>query len=171
MSGLTKLGKYEIRRELGKGAMGVVYEGFDPVIERTVAIKTIRSEQLEKSQAVEILARFKREAQAAGRLNHPNIVEIYDYDEVVAEGDHTSSEGESDRVAFIAMEFIKGRELKDYFDANQRFVLKEIERIMGELLDALNHAHTHGVVCLLYTSDAADDLTRVDLGGRRIIKK
>ena len=146
MSGLTKLGKYEIRRELGKGAMGVVYEGFDPVIERTVAIKTIRSEQLEKSQAVEILARFKREAQAAGRLNHPNIVAIYDYDEVVAEGDRTSSEGESDRVAFIAMEFIKGRELKDYFDANQRFVLKEIERIMGELLDALNHAHTHGVV-------------------------
>ena len=146
MSGLTKLGKYEIRRELGKGAMGVVYEGFDPVIERTVAIKTIRSEQLEKSQAVEILARFKREAQAAGRLNHPNIVAIYDYDEVVAEGDRTSSEGESARVAFIAMEFIKGRELKDYFDANQRFVLKEIERIMGELLDALNHAHTHGVV-------------------------
>ena len=146
MSGLTKLGKYEIRRELGKGAMGVVYEGFDPVIERTVAIKTIRSEQLEKSQAVEILARFKREAQAAGRLNHPNVVAIYDYDEVVAEGDHTSSEGESARVAFIAMEFIKGRELKDYFDANQRFIPKEIERIMGELLDALNHAHTHGVV-------------------------
>ena len=146
MSGLTKLGKYEIRRELGKGAMGVVYEGFDPVIERTVAIKTIRSEQLEKSQAVEILARFKREAQAAGRLNHPNVVAIYDYDEVVAEGDGTSSEGESARVAFIAMEFIKGRELKDYFDANQRFIPKEIERIMGELLDALNHAHTHGVV-------------------------
>lgn len=146
MSGLIKLGKYEIRRELGKGAMGVVYEGFDPVIERTVAIKTIRPEQLEKSQAVEILARFKREAQAAGRLNHPNIVAIYDYDEVVAEGDRTSSEGDSARVAFIAMEFIKGRELKDYFDANERFVLKEIERIMGELLDGLNHAHTHGVV-------------------------
>ena len=146
MSGLTKLGKYEIRRELGKGAMGVVYEGFDPIIERIVAIKTIRPEQLEKSQAVEILARFKREAQAAGRLNHPNIVAIYDYDEVVAEGDRPPSEGESARVAFIAMEFIKGRELKDYFDANQRFALKEIERIMGEMLDGLNHAHTHGVV-------------------------
>ena len=146
MSGLTKLGKYEIRRELGKGAMGVVYEGFDPVIERTVAIKTIRPEQLEKSQAVEILARFKREAQAAGRLNHPNIVAIYDYDEVVAEGDRPSSEGEGARVAFIAMEFIKGRELKDYLDANERFVLKEIERIMGEMLDGLNHAHRNGVV-------------------------
>ncbi|MBI4204694.1 MAG: serine/threonine protein kinase [Betaproteobacteria bacterium] len=145
MSGLTKLGKYEIRRELGKGAMGVVYEGFDPVIERTVAIKTIRPEQLEKSQTAEILARFKREAQAAGRLNHPNIVAIYDYGEVVAEGDHASAESESSRVAFIAMEFIKGRELKDHFDANERFPLKEIERIMGELLDALNHAHKNGV--------------------------
>ncbi|MEK6594515.1 MAG: serine/threonine-protein kinase [Pseudomonadota bacterium] len=139
MSGLTKLGKYEIRRELGKGAMGIVYEGFDPVIERTVAIKTIRPEQLEQAQTAEILARFKREAQAAGRLNHPNIVAIYDYGEVAVED-------EGSQVAFIAMEFIKGKELKDYFDANQRFVPKEIERIMGELLAALNHAHTHGVV-------------------------
>jgi predicted Ser/Thr protein kinase len=144
MSGLTKLGKYEIRRELGKGAMGIVYEGFDPVIERTVAIKTIRPEQLEQSQTAEILARFKREAQAAGRLNHPNIVGIYDYGEVALEGEAASDGGS--RVAFIAMEFIKGRELKDYFDANQRFVAKDIERIMGELLDALNHAHSNGVV-------------------------
>jgi len=145
MSGLTKLGKYEIRRELGKGAMGVVYEGFDPVIERTVAIKTIRPEQLEKTQAAEILARFKREAQAAGRLNHPHIVAIYDYGEVVPEGDPAPAEGESARVAFIAMEFIKGKELKDHFDANERFAIKEIERIMGELLDALDHAHRNGV--------------------------
>jgi predicted Ser/Thr protein kinase len=145
MSGLTKLGKYEIRRELGKGAMGVVYEGFDPVIERTVAIKTIRPEQLEKTQAAEILARFKREAQAAGRLNHPHIVAIYDYGEVIPEGDHAPAESASARVAFIAMEFIKGRELKDYFDANERFAVKDIERIMGELLDALDHAHKNGV--------------------------
>jgi serine/threonine protein kinase len=145
MSGMTKLGKYEIRRELGKGAMGVVYEGFDPIIERTVAIKTIRPEQLEKMQAVEILARFKREAQAAGRLNHPHIVAIYDYGEVVAEGGQAAAEGESARIAFIAMEFIKGRELKDYFDGNERFPVKETERIMSELLDALDHAHKNGV--------------------------
>ncbi len=145
MSGLTRLGKYEIRRELGKGAMGIVYEGFDPVIERTVAIKTIRPEQLDKSQAAEILARFKREAQAAGRLNHPNIVAIYDYGEVVPEGDPTQ-EADRSRVAFIAMEFVKGRELRDYFEANERFVLKEVERIMGGLLDALGHAHANGVV-------------------------
>src|SRR6185295_11273641 len=125
MAELTKLGKYEIRRELGKGAMGIVYEGFDPLIERLVAIKTIRPEQLEASQAAEILARFKREAQAAGRLNHPNIVAIYEYGE-----DAGAAPGDP-HIAFIAMEFIKGRELKDFFDGNQKFPLKEIERIMG----------------------------------------
>ena len=100
---MDKLGKYLIRRELGKGAMGIVYEGFDPMIERIVAIKTIRPEQLNKGQAAEILARFKREAQAAGRLNHPHIVAIYEYGE-----DAPKDEGES--IAYIAMEFIKGRE-------------------------------------------------------------
>jgi len=129
---LTKLGKYEIRRELGRGAMGVVYEGFDPLIERTVAIKTIRPEQVDKTQVADMLARFRREAQAAGRLNNPNIVGIYEF-------------GEDAGVAFIAMEYIKGRELKDYFDENRRFPMKEIERIMSELLGALDHAHKHGV--------------------------
>ena len=86
---MDKLGKYLIRGELGKGAMGIVYEGLDPLIERIVAIKTIRPEQLNKNQAAEILARFKREAQAAGRLNHPHIVAIYDYGE-----DAPSSGGE-----------------------------------------------------------------------------
>ncbi|HET7595436.1 MAG TPA: serine/threonine-protein kinase [Burkholderiales bacterium] len=145
MSALGKIAKYEIRRELGKGAMGVVYEGYDPVIERTVAIKTIRPEQLEKSQAAEILARFKREAQAAGRLNHPHIVAIYDYGEVVPEGD-LARDASGAQIAYIAMEFIKGRELKDYFDRNERFAVKDVERIMGELLGALDHAHRNGVV-------------------------
>ena len=128
----AKLGKYVIRRELGRGAMGVVYEGFDPFIERTVAIKTIKAQQLAHGETADILARFKREAQAAGRLNHPNIVQIYEY-------------GEDGGVAFIAMEFIKGRELKDYFDAGQRFANKDIARVMGEMLGALDHAHASGV--------------------------
>ena len=81
MAMMSKLGKYEIKRELGKGAMGVVYEGFDPVIQRTVAIKTILPAQLKGTEAADILARFKREAQAAGRLNHPGIVAVYDYGE------------------------------------------------------------------------------------------
>ena len=151
MPTLTKLGKYLIRRELGKGAMGIVYEGFDPVIERTVAIKTILPAQLNSAEVKDVLARFKREAQAAGRLNHPGIVAVYDYGEVVAEDDSTmvagpnGQPGEGERVAFIAMEFVKGRELKDYFDGSERFPLKEVERIMGEILDALDHAHSKGV--------------------------
>ncbi len=133
MTALKKLGKYEIRRELGQGAMGIVFEGFDPMIDRRVALKTVRRDQLERSEVNEILARFKREAQAAGRLNHPNIVAIYEY-------------GEDEGVAFIAMEFIEGRELKDQLDANQRFPMSEIVRIMTQLLEALDYSHKNGVV-------------------------
>jgi serine/threonine protein kinase len=152
MAAFNKLGKYLIRRELGKGAMGVVYEGFDPVIERVVAIKTILPQQLSSDEAQGVLARFKREAQAAGRLNHPNIVGIYDYGEVIAEDDHTivappaGAPANDQRVAYIAMEFVKGRELRDYFEANERFALSEVQRIMGEMLGALAHAHANGVV-------------------------
>jgi serine/threonine-protein kinase len=152
MPDITKLGKYLIRRDLGKGAMGIVYEGFDPVIERTVAIKTILPKQLVATDATDIMARFKREAQAAGRLNHPGIVAVYDYGEAVAESDRTLVAGadgvaEGDQtIAFIAMEFVKGRELRDYFEANERFALPEVNRLMGEILAALGHAHAHGVV-------------------------
>lgn len=151
MTTFTRLGKYLIRRELGKGAMGVVYEGFDPAIERTVAIKTILPQQLSSEEAANVLARFKREAQAAGRLNHPGIVAVYDYGEEIADDDHTMVAGEAasqarQRVAYIAMEFVKGRELRDYFEANERFALKDVERLMAEILDALGHAHAHGVV-------------------------
>lgn len=152
MAGFTKLGKYLIRRELGKGAMGVVYEGFDPVIERVVAIKTILPQQLSHDEAQSVLARFKREAQAAGRLNHPHIVGIYDYGEVVADDDYTmvaapaGQQADPQRVAYIAMEFVKGRELRDCFEANERFALSEVQRIMGEMLSALAHAHANGVV-------------------------
>jgi serine/threonine-protein kinase len=152
MAMMSKLGKYEIRRELGKGAMGVVYEGFDPVIQRTVAIKTILPAQLKGAEAADILARFKREAQAAGRLNHPGIVAVYDYGEETISDDHTmmanpqTIDAAGQRVAFIAMEFVKGRELRDFFEANERFTLKDTERLMGEILSALGHAHSHGVV-------------------------
>ena len=151
MNTLTQLGKYTIRRELGKGAMGIVYEGFDPVIERTVAIKTILPQQLQADEAAQVLARFKREAQAAGRLNHPGIVAVYDYGEAVVDEDHTMVAGEAadkarQRVAFIAMEFVKGKELREFFEANERFALKDVERLMGEILDAMAHAHANGVV-------------------------
>ncbi len=137
MSVPTHLGKYEIRRELGKGSMGVVYEAFDPYIERRVAIKIIRQDQFGPSQTRDLLARLRREAQAAGRLNHPGIVAIYDYGEDATLG--------GSGLAYIAMELIDGHELKDYFDGDHRFGQADIVRIMGEVLAALQHAHERGV--------------------------
>jgi serine/threonine-protein kinase len=129
----VKLGKYELRRELGRGAMGIVYEAFDPSIERIVALKTIRSDQLESAEGQDVVGRFQREAKAAGRLNHPNIVSIYEFGE-----DHGTS--------FIAMEFVSGRELKSYFENNERFPMADIVRVMSQLLDALEYSHQYGVV-------------------------
>jgi len=133
MPEFTKLGKYEIRSELGRGAMGVVYEAYDPGIERVVALKTIKPEMLAGAHAAEILARFRREAQAAGKLTHPNIVGVYDF-------------GEDNGVWYIAMELVKGRELKSYFEANQRFATADIVRILSQMLAALGYSHKLGVV-------------------------
>ena len=137
-----KLGKYEIRREVGRGGMGVVYEGFDPVIGRRVALKTFISELFDGTQADNLLTRLRREAQAAGRLSHPNIIAVYDFDEDVV----TGADGADSKTAFIAMEFIEGRSLESYFEAKERFPVPEIQRIMSELLDALDYSHSHGVV-------------------------
>ena len=93
-----RIGKYEIRRELGKGAMGAVYEGFDPVIERPVAIKTILAEYLANVEVDSAVTRFKREAQAGGKLQHPGIVGVYEF-------------GEDETMAFIVMEYVQGKEL------------------------------------------------------------
>jgi len=133
MPDLQKLGKYEVRRQLGRGSMGIVYEGYDPFIQRTVALKTIRKELLDQDQAQEMLARFQREAQAGGRLNHPNIVAVHDY-------------GEDQDTAYIAMEYVEGKELKALFAESTRFTLEQIVDIMSQLLSALNYSHQHGVV-------------------------
>jgi serine/threonine protein kinase len=130
---LSKLGKYEIRQELGRGAMGIVYEGFDPFIERSVAIKTIRKSQIDQSEAHEALSRFRREAQAAGRLTHPNIAAVYEY-------------GEDGDIAYIAMEYVVGRELKSCFSKGERFSIKDALHVMHQLLDALEYSHERGVV-------------------------
>lgn len=128
-----KIGKYQIKRELGRGAMGIVYEAFDPLIERTVAIKTILKSNIEKTEVDETFKRFRREARAAGRLSHPKIVSIYEY-------------GEDDEMAFIAMELVKGKELKEFFDNDQRFSIGESIRIVLQLLDALDYSHSRNVV-------------------------
>ncbi|HEX3395828.1 MAG TPA: serine/threonine-protein kinase [Steroidobacteraceae bacterium] len=137
-----KLGKYEVRREVGRGGMGVVYEGFDPVIDRRVALKTFIHEFFDGTQSDNLLTRLRREAQAAGRLSHPNIIAVYDFGE-----DKTQdADGSEHTTAFIAMEFVEGRSLESYFEAHERFPMAEIMRIMRELLDALGYSHEHGVV-------------------------
>src|ERR687884_602604 len=130
---LKTLGRYNIERTLGKGAMGVVYEGLDPRLGRRVAIKTILKAGHPETLVQDYTARFLREAQAVARLNHPNIVQVYDF-------------GEEDDIAYLVMEFIKGKELKTFFDANERFDLKEAVRIMCELCDALDFAHNAGII-------------------------
>jgi serine/threonine-protein kinase len=128
-----RLGKYDIVEVLGKGAMGVVFKGFDPDIDRTVAIKTVRKELIEEEdRAGMALARFKNEARAAGRLSHPGIVAVYDY-------------GESGSVAYIAMEFVQGNSLREYFNRGTRFAERDAIAVMAQLLEALQHAHDQGV--------------------------
>lgn len=127
------LGKYELRHILGKGAMGTVYEGFDPIIHRRLAIKTVRLPDAEDKEAQEELARFKREAQAAGRLSHPNIVGVFDY-------------GETPELAYIVMEFVDGTTLKHIVDKKERFEIVEVVRLMEGLLQGLQYSHDRGVV-------------------------
>jgi eukaryotic-like serine/threonine-protein kinase len=137
-----KLGKYQVRREVGRGGMGIVYEGFDPNIDRRVALKTFINEFFDGTQSDNLLTRLRREAQAAGRLSHPNIIAVYDYGE-----ESTKDEaGAEHTTAFIAMEFVEGRSLENYFQAHERLPMAEVIRIMSELLDALEYSHEHGVV-------------------------
>ncbi len=128
-----KIGKYQIVKALGKGAMGMVYEGFDPVIERRVAIKTILPEFLADADSEEAVARFKREAQASGRLQHPGIVQVFEYSEDAG-------------MAFIVMEYAEGNELKDYLKKGKRFEMVHIFEIMKQLLVALDYSHKQGVI-------------------------
>jgi hypothetical protein len=134
MAEMTKLGRYQLKQVLGRGAMGVVYEGLDPSLGRRVAVKTIlKNAAIDEETARAYSAQFAREAQAAGRLNHPNIVQVHDFAE----------EGE---IAYLVMEYIQGRELRSFFEAKERFEVAEAVRIMGELLDALDFAHDAGVI-------------------------
>jgi len=127
------LGRYEIHGVLGKGAMGLVYHGRDPKLDRRVAIKTILTRKVDDDQARVMKRRFEREVRAVARLNHPNIVQVYDFG---AEGD----------LAYVVMEYIEGKELKDYLEADERLDLKAIFRLMAELLDALHFAHEAGII-------------------------
>jgi eukaryotic-like serine/threonine-protein kinase len=149
MKEITSLGRYKVKGVLGKGAMGVVYDGLDPTLNRRVAIKTIRTTTLDEATAKHYSMRFQREVRAVARLNHPNIVQVYDFG---AEGD----------LAYIVMEYIQGKELKDAFDAGQKFELKAILRLMVEVLDALDFAHEAGII----HRDVKPANVMLDAGGR-----
>ncbi|HZF12956.1 MAG TPA: serine/threonine-protein kinase [Thermoanaerobaculia bacterium] len=132
----TRLGRYEILDEIGKGAMGVVYLAKDPLIGRLVALKTFRIGYSVKDVEMEqFRARFMREAQSAGILSHPNIVTIHD---VVEQGE----EG----MAFIAMEYVRGTNLKILLQREPALDLSYIAGLMEQIADGLDYAHSKGVV-------------------------
>ena len=127
------LGRYEIIRELGRGAMGTVFLGKDPRINREVAIKTLRYEEIESEQLAEVKKRFFREAEAAGKLSHPNIVTIFDV-------------GEDYDIAYMAMELLDGSDLTKYCRKENLLPQEEIIRVISCVAAALDYAHANGIV-------------------------
>jgi serine/threonine protein kinase len=128
-----RIGKYSVERLIGRGGMSVVYQGRDLEIQRSVAIKVIEKKLLEERERNIILARFKYEAQAAGRLIHPHIVTIFDY-------------GEDDDNAFIAMELIQGDSVHELLLRDPQPELARVRDVLMPLLDALEYSHDHGVI-------------------------
>jgi serine/threonine protein kinase len=132
----VKLGRYEIVRELGKGAMGIVYLAKDPLIGRMVALKTIRpSAHADDEDTREFQARFVREAQAAGILNHPSIVTVFD----IGVDDPTG-------VSFIAMEYVEGQNLKEVLSAGRPLSFEQSADIIAQVAEGLDFAHAKGIV-------------------------
>jgi serine/threonine-protein kinase len=130
---MQTLGRYALRREIGRGAMGIVYEAYDNVLERVVALKTINAGMLDREERRETLERFAREAKAAARITHPAIVTIFDFG---VEGD----------TAYIVMELLEAVSLKQRLRDVGRIGLDETDRILTQLLSALGAAHKSGIV-------------------------
>ena len=128
------LGRYQVLKELGRGAMGVVYLGKDPTIQRFVAIKTMRLEDIDKEEDLkEFRDRFFREAESTGRLSHPNIITVYDA-------------GEQDGLAYIAMEYLEGVLLNCYCQKSTLVPAKQALQIVATVAEALDYAHGQGVI-------------------------
>lgn len=132
---LQKIDRYEIHKEIGRGAMGIVYMGYDPNISRTVAIKTLRMDLFSGDEKDEFLIRFKREAQTAGRLSHQNIVTIYDL------GEDSNSNN-----LYIIMEFISGKNLKEILSDSREIDSKTAVSILSQIADGLDYAHKNGII-------------------------
>ncbi len=127
------LGRYEIVKELGRGAMGIVYLGKDPKIHRSVAIKTMRMDEVDAEEVADVKMRFFREAESAGKLSHPNIVTIYDA-------------GEEADLAYFAMEVLDGVDLKDLCKKRNLLPVKRTVEIVTKVAEALDYAHSQSVV-------------------------
>jgi serine/threonine protein kinase len=163
MATMVKAGRYEIIDELGRGAMGVVYRAMDPVIGRTVAVKTIRlSEEGTGLTRPELLARFQTEARAAGLLTHPNIVVVYDA-------------GEENGLYFITMELVEGKSLQALLDGGHAFPVPRVIRILEQTCSALQFAHERNIVHrdvkpanLMLTAD--DTVKVTDFGTAKILQ-
>lgn len=133
MAEIEKLGRYDVVRVLGKGAMGVVYEGRDPNLDRHVAIKTIRVQSLSAEASKEYDGRFRTEARSAARLHHPNIVSVFD-------------SGQDGDISYLVMEFIEGQDLKYHLENGAHFSVRASIVMVHDLLMALDHAHRQNVV-------------------------
>jgi serine/threonine protein kinase len=130
---LTKAGRYHIVGELGRGSMGIVYQGFDPVIGRTVAIKTMIPEGLSPQEFEEYKARFQREAMAAGVLAHPNIITVYDF-------------GEDNGLLYLALEYLEGKSLEQIVQEQSVLPIEAILPIYDQVCSALDHAHQNMII-------------------------
>ena len=130
---MPEFGRYKIEKELGRGAMGVVYLGKDPKINRQVAIKTLDYAGFSSKELNSLKARFFREAEAAGRLSHNTIVTVYDI-------------GEEEDFAFIAMDYVTGVPLSDYTREDKLLPVNEVYRIIQIVAEALDYAHRQNVV-------------------------
>jgi serine/threonine-protein kinase len=129
----NRIGKYEVQAVLGEGGMGTVYKALDPFIRRMVAIKTIEKARLDVSANRTGMVRVRNEAQAAGRLLHPGIVSVYDY-------------GEDEEIAYIVMEFVRGKSVHEHLANETQYDLAEAWQILSQLLDAIGYSHAQGVV-------------------------
>jgi serine/threonine protein kinase len=127
---LTQIAKYRVEGELGRGGMGVVYKAFDPVVERAVAIKTIR---LDAENAEDLVIRLKREAKSVGHLEHPNIVTLYEA-------------GEWEGLFYLSMQFVRGETLEKRIERQHWFTLQETYDVFRQACAGLDHAHQHGII-------------------------
>jgi tRNA A-37 threonylcarbamoyl transferase component Bud32 len=131
---LPKLGRYEILEQIGRGAMGLVYKGKDPILNRLTAIKTIRfSDEFGADEVDAIKTHFYREAEVVAKLSHPNIVTVYDV-------------GEDLDLSFLAMEYLEGESLEKYTSPGNLFPVKRCLEIIAQVCDALEYAHTHDII-------------------------